>query len=115
MAENNEDYNKPILDSDSEKEGIPQAEAIEFFIYHEPNDKLAVNGFKYVIKHSGKTFQVFVREGNDENTQHTAYESGGEDYLGLIESRHALFAEVQKLLSAAAPQIITLLDDIKLN
>ena len=50
MTESNEDYNKPILDSDSEKEGIiPLAEAIAFFIYHEPNDKLAVNGFKYVI------------------------------------------------------------------
>jgi hypothetical protein len=56
-----------------------------------------------------------VREGDDENAQHTPYESGGEDYLSLLEGRHALFAEVQRLLSTAAPQIITLLDDIKLS
>ena len=56
-----------------------------------------------------------MREGDDENAQHTPYESGGEDYLSLLEGRHALFAEVQRLLSTAAPQIITLLDDIKLS
>jgi hypothetical protein len=37
-------------------------EAIGFFIYHEPNDKLAVNGFKYVIRIGGRAFQVLVQE-----------------------------------------------------
>ena len=111
----NEEGNKFTSDSDREKEGIYAPEAIGFFIYHEPNDKLAVNGFKYVIRIGGRAFQVLVQEGENEDTQHVAYESGGEDYLNLLASRHQLFAEVQEPLLAAAPQIASLLDDIKIN
>jgi hypothetical protein len=115
----NESSKSLVFDSDREKDGVPTPEAINFIICHEPDNKLAVNGFEYVIRLGGKTFQILVREGEEtnhsESNQYVVYETGSSDYLELIASRYELLAEVQGQILAAAPQISTLLDDIKLS
>lgn len=104
--------------SDHQQAGHDAPEVIGFSLYHEPDDQLAVNGFRYVIRIGGKVFSVDVLEGAGKTAgdgdDHAVYPTGGEAFARLIQNRHSLLEDVQNRVLGAAPHMLTLLEGIAL-
>ncbi|MCU0525763.1 MAG: hypothetical protein MUF72_13155 [Elainella sp. Prado103] len=103
--------------SDSEADGSLIPEVIEFSIYHQPDNELAVNGLRYVIRSSNRIFRIEVLEGNgsqeDDEKEFQSYPSNSRTLEELLENRHELFGEVQNSLLASVPNLLGLIEDIR--
>lgn len=105
---------KLLKSSDAENSGRIFPEVIGFSIFHHPDDKNAIKGFGFDVRHGKDSVRIkFLGDLSQEEGQVVKYMENGEVHSTLHKGRHEMIAAVQEQVSKIAPQIVELFKVIK--
>ncbi len=96
---------------------VPVLEVTQMHIFHHPDNALDVNGFNFLLRDAEGVYTLSLREGckgdGVEPVDAIPYETGGSDYIKIVESRGEILADLQTHVAKIGALLSKLMADLK--